>query len=181
MVRGTPFWLILFFVGLLAGSLYSISLKNEIELFFMINQMTMTPIAYKGNQWTILKESMGIHMIQLVGMWIGGLSKVTFVISVILFIVIAFSYGFVITSFYLLYGFKGFVINVLFFGLQGLIVVFVAMYIGEHSLRYQQRGKGVYFKTYISVLGYTLLSVLMVSFIDAYIQPVLQNMIHRIG
>lgn len=181
VLRGTLFWLILFFVGLLAGSLYSISLKNQTELFFVLNQMTMTPIHYKGNQWIILKESIGIHMIQLVGMWIGGLSKATFVISLILFIVIGFSYGFVITSFYLLYGVFGFVINVLLFGLQGLLVVFAGMYIGEHSLRYQQRGKEIYLKTYISALGYAFISIFIIAGIDAYIQPVLQNIIHIIG
>ena len=181
ILRGTLFWLILFLVGLLAGSLYSISLKNQTQLFFMLNQMTMTPVNYKGNQWAILKESIGIHMIQLVGIWMGGLSKVTFVISLILFIVIGFSYGFVITSFYLLYGVKGFVINVLLFGLQGLLVVFAGMYIGEHSLRYQQRGKEVYFKTYINALGYAFISIFVISCIDAYIQPVLQNIIHIIG
>lgn len=173
----TLFWLILFFVGLLTGSLYSISLTNETELFFMVNQMAMTPIAYKGNQWTILKESIGIHMIQIIGIWVGGFSKVTFVISLIMFLCIGFSYGFSITNFYLLYGLKGLWINIILFGLQGFILIFVGMYIGQHSLRYQQKGKEVYFKQYISVLGYSLISVLIVGAIDAYVQPILQNVI----
>ena len=84
VIGETLFWLVLFLVGLVAGSLYSISLKNQTELFFVLNQITMTPLSHKGNEWALLKESIGIHLIQLIGMWLGGLSKLTFSISLLI-------------------------------------------------------------------------------------------------
>ena len=180
VIGETLFWLVLFLVGLVAGSLYSISLKNQTELFFVLNQITMTPLSHEGNEWALLKESIGIHLIQLIGMWLGGLSKLTFSISLLIFLGISFSYGFSVTSFFLLYGMKGIWVNLLLFGLQGLIIVFMGMYIGEHSLRYQQKGKEHYLKPYLNVLGFTCISIGIVSLVDTYIQPMLQTLIYRI-
>lgn len=180
IIGETLFWLALFFIGLLSGSLYSISLKDQTELFFVLNQMTMTPLAHDGNEWVLLKEACTIHIIQLIGMWLGGLSKLTFIISLLIFLGISFSYGFSVTSFYLLYGLKGFWVNLLLFGLQGLIIIFMGMYIGEHSLRYQQKGKEHYLKPYLTVLGYTCISIGVVAVLDTYIQPLLQTLLYNI-
>ena len=180
VVGETLFWLALFLIGLIAGSLYSISLKDQTELFFVLHQMTMTPLMREGNEWMLLKESFIIHMVQLIGIWLGGLSKVTFIVSLMIFLGIAFSYGFSVTSFYLLYGLKGFWINLLLFGIQGLIIIFMGMYIGEHSLRYQQKGKEHYLKPYLTVLGYACMTIGVVAVWDTYIQPLLQTLIYKI-
>lgn len=180
VIGETLFWLILFLIGLVAGSLYSISLKNDTELFFVLNQLMTTPLANKGNEWNVLKESVGIHFVQLIGMWIGGLSKIGFIVSLFIFLVTSFSYGFSVTSFFLLYGMKGIWINLLLFGVQGLIIIFMGMYVGEHSLRYQHKGREQYLKPYLKVLGFTCMSIGVVSLVDTYIQPMLQIILEKI-
>ena len=177
VIGETLFWLILFLIGLVAGSLYSISLKNDAQLFFTLNQLITTPLAHTENQWEIFKESFSIHIMQLGGMWIGGLCKIGFVISLFIFLGISFSYGFSITSFLLLYGIKGIWINLLLFGIQGLMIVFMAMYIGEHSLRYQHKGKEQYLKPYLKVLGFMSIGIVAVSLLDTYIQPIFQKIL----
>ena len=180
VIGETLFWLILFLIGLVSGSLYSISLKNDTELFFALNQLMTTPLAPTENQWNVLKESVSIHIVQLIGMWVGGLSKIGFIVSLFIFLVVSFSYGFSITSFFLLYGLKGIWINFLLFGIQGLMIIFMGMYVGEHSLRYQHKGREQYLKAYLKVLGFTCIGIVVVGLIDTYIQPILQTALGKI-
>lgn len=169
----------IFILGIVSGSIYSVCVRDNSMLFFTINQY-ITLDYEASSKWEVMKDSFLVYGKNLIIIWAGGLFNVTLAISCIVFFIICFSYGFTTTCFVLIYGLKGICISILAFGVQAIIIIFIGMYLGNMGIRYSVYNKIDSVKEYIKVLTLTGVAVMIVVFIDAYIQPVMQQVIYLI-
>lgn len=169
----------LFIAGILAGSIYSINMRENSMLFFTINQYIT--VNYEAtSRWEVMKDSLMVHGKNLLLLWAGGAFNITLVLSFIIFFIICFSYGFTLTCFILIYGLKGLLIGVLAFGLQAVIIIFLSMYIGNIGIRYSVYNRIQSIQEYSKLLMSIGIGVGIVAVIDAYVQPILQKIIYML-
>lgn len=169
----------IFILGIISGSVYSIYVRDNSMLFFTINQY-ITLDYEASSKWEVMKDSFLVYSKNLVIIWAGGVFNLTLAISCIVFFVVCFSYGFTTTCFILIYGLKGIWISILAFGIQAIIIIFIGVYIGNMGIRYSVYNKMESVKDYVKVLIIAGGAVIIVAFIDAYIQPIMQKLIYLI-
>lgn len=176
LLKKESLYLILFIVGVIAGSMYGIHLKGDTELFYVVNQY----IKFSDGT-TIhlnrLMESLTVYGRNVIFLWLGGLSPFLMPISLVIFFFCIFSYGFTITCFLLLYGLKGLLIGLVIFGLQAASFVLLAIWLGNQGMRYSFLNKGMHLTTYLRGLVIGLLGIVLIAGTDAYLQPIIEKMI----
>lgn len=169
-------FVVLFIVGIVAGSLYAIYVRDNSMLFFTINQY-LTLDYQASSKLEVIKDSLLIYGKNLVFIWAGGLFNITLAISSIIFFSICFSYGFTTSCFILIHGLKGVIISLLAYGIQAIIVIFIGLCIGNIGIRYSvyKQMKGI--QEYARALILVAIGAGSAAVIDAYIQPLMQKII----
>lgn len=169
-------WLMICIIGVLVGSLYGVSMKGDVAFFGSLTTIIQGNTLIQEGSFQILKKAMCIHLIQLLGIWGAGLTKPTRYIGMAILFFISFNYGFSICGILMLYGLKGIKMSVLLFGIQGVGLLFLGIMVGEHSLRYGVKGKESYGKVYHQLIIYCVVGALLISFVDAYMQPLVRSL-----
>lgn len=164
-------WVLICIIGLLIGSLYCVSMKNDVAFFLNLSQMIRGDKLLSGTTGKIFRTALIIHLIQLFGIWGSGFIKTTRPIGIVILFLICLNYGFSISALLLLYGLKGIGLGALLFGIQGMGLLFLGIMLNEHSRQYGQRGKEIYGKIYRQVSLYCGVGAILISIVDTYFQP----------
>lgn len=169
-------WLMVCMIGILVGSLYGVSMKSDVAFMGSLTTIVQGNALIQENSFLILKKAVCIHLIQLLGIWVTGLTKPTRYLGMAILFFIGFNYGFSICGILMLYGLKGIIMSVLLFGIQAVALLFLGIMVGEHSLRYGVKGKESYGKVYHQLIIYCVVGAIVISLVDAYVQPFVRNL-----
>lgn len=169
-------WVMVCIIGILIGSFYCISVKKDKIFFESLVAIVQGESALRDGNFEIFKKALCIHLIQLLGIWASGFTKTTRFVAVAILFFMSFSYGFSICGVLLLFGLKGIWMSLLLFGLQGVTLLFLGIMVGEHSLRYGLKGHEVYGATYRQLVVFCIAGALLISLVDAYIQPMVRSL-----
>ncbi|MGL6173052.1 MAG: hypothetical protein ACRC1P_00375 [Cellulosilyticaceae bacterium] len=169
-------FIVLFILGIVAGSLYAIYVRDNSMLFFTINQY-LTLDYEASSKLEVVKDSLWIYGKNLALIWAGGLFNMTLAISSIIFFSVCFSYGFTTSCFILIYGLKGIVVSLMAYGIQAIIIIFTGLCVGNIGIRYSiyKQMKGI--EEYARALILVMIGAGSAAMLDAYLQPLMQKLI----
>lgn len=178
MINTHLIWILICIIGLLVGSLYCISIKNNIDFFLELNEIITGEEAYIDTRREIFVMALVIHGIQLFGIWFSGFIKNTKPIGTFILFLISVNYGFSLSALLMLYGLKGIGLGILFFGMQGVGLLFLGIMLNEYGRQYIKRGKEVYGKIYNKLSICCGIGALLIAIVDSYFQPMIWKLFH---
>lgn len=124
-----------FVLAVIMGSLYGVNMKEQNEtLLGVLNQYLLVDTKSVFQIDTVLNSVYG-YFKQLVIIWLLGFFSFTIPFSLGAFFIMTFSYAFTTTCIILIYGFRGVMIAICTYGLQAMLIIGIAMYLGISSLR----------------------------------------------
>ncbi|WP_069997445.1 hypothetical protein [Cellulosilyticum sp. I15G10I2] len=125
----------LFILAIISGSVYALYIKDrDSSVFLMLNNYILLDAKTSFQIEKVLSSIYG-YFKQLIVIWLFGLFAFTLPLSLGAFFIMVFSYAFTTTCIILIYGIKGLMVAVFAYGLQAIIMLAIAMYLGISSIR----------------------------------------------
>ncbi len=181
--------IIILLIGVLLGLLYpwTLSLENKELLTTSITSFFNNIANDKLDYMMGLKNAILSNLSFLLGIWFLGISILGVPIIAILLMVKGFTFGFSIASMVSIYHFKGVFASILYvFPTQilslivALLLTFYATSFSIKLFRYLFLKENLNFKPimnrYFKIFGICLLSYLIISLMDVYLQPIIMKL-----
>lgn len=127
---------IIVIIGIISGSFLSVILKNEDKKLIIDNIKNFIENIKNINNIELLKNSLIINIIMILGIWLLGISVIGLIIVIILVFWKSFTLGFTISGFILTYGLKGIILSFLYVFPHLIINLIIIMYLGTYSLKF---------------------------------------------
>lgn len=178
MLQTYQAYLIIVMMGLVAGSIYAIAVREEQSLWLMVNQYMMQGEWASG--FTVIKNAFWLYARNLMLIWVCGMWRFTYPVALGVLFFVSFSYGFAVGGFVLLYGMKGIVVGGLLIGIQSTLLLWINMNALRYGKQFSLQDNRINMKKYSEVLGVALILIGLVTLIDGYIQPILVWLARRI-
>lgn len=172
-------------LGIMSGSLFLMVL-NENDKSEVINEIGtfMTNINTNNiNNLNSLKNSLIEGMILIILSWILGMSIIGVIFNIFFIYMKSFTIGFSISSFILVYKYKGILSSLVYTVPSQLINILIILILGVYTLLFSKHlfkmiflkdktvNLGKFFKKYVLVFGICILLCLISSLCEAYLVP----------
>ncbi|MGL4739107.1 MAG: hypothetical protein ACRCW2_16835 [Cellulosilyticaceae bacterium] len=178
MLRMYQTYFIVVMLGLVAGGIYAVAVRDEQSLWLMVNQYMMQGEWASGIE--VIKNAFLLYARNLLLIWLCGIWRLTNPIALGVLFFVSFSYGFAVGGFVLLYGLKGILVGGLLLGIQSTLLLWIYMNAMRYGKRFSGQESRMGFKKYSEVLGVALVLVGIITLVDGYIQPLLVWIVRQI-
>ena len=176
-------------LGIISGSLFLMVL-NENDKSEVINEIGtfMTNI----NNLNSFKNSLIEGMILIILSWILGMSIIGVIFNIFFIYMKSFTIGFSISSFILVYKYKGILSSLIYVIPSQLINILIILILGVYTLLFSKYlfkmifikdktvNLGKFFKKYVLVFGICIILCLVSSLCEAYLLPSLLKVIIKL-
>jgi len=172
-------------LGIISGSLFLMVL-NDNDKSEVINEIStfMTNINTNNiNNFNSFKNSLIEGMILIILSWILGMSIIGVIFNIFFIYMKSFIIGFSISSFILVYKYKGILYSLIYVIPSQLINILIILILGVYTLLFSKYlfkmiflkdktvNLGKFFKKYVLVFGICILLCLVSSLCEAYLLP----------
>jgi len=172
-------------LGIISGSLFLMVL-NENDKSEVINEIStfMTNINTNNiNNFNSFKNSLIEGMILIILSWILGMSIIGVIFNIFFIYMKSFIIGFSISSFILVYKYKGILSSLIYVIPSQLINILIILILGVYTLLFSKYlfkmifikdktvNLGKFFKKYVLVFGICIILCLVSSLCEAYLLP----------
>ena len=172
-------------LGIISGSLFLMVL-NENDKSEVINEIStfMTNINTNNiNNLNSFKNSLIEGMILIILSWILGMSIIGVIFNIFFIYMKSFTIGFSISSFILVYKYKGILSSLIYVIPSQLINILIILILGVYTLLFSKYlfkmiflkdktvNLGKFFKKYVLVFGICIILCLVSSLCEAYLLP----------
>lgn len=172
-------------LGIISGSLFLLVL-NENDKSEVINEIStfMTNINTNNiNNFNSFKNSLIEGMILIILSWILGMSIIGVIFNIFFIYMKSFIIGFSISSFILVYKYKGILSSLIYVIPSQLINILIILILGVYTLLFSKYlfkmifikdktvNLGKFFKKYVLVFGICIILCLVSSLCEAYLLP----------
>lgn len=178
MIQMYQAYFIVVILGLIAGGIYAIAVRDEQSLWLMVNQYMMQGEWARGVK--VIQNAFLLYARNLIVIWLCGMWQLTYPIALGVLFFVSFSYGFAVSGFVLLYGLKGVLVGGLVIGIQSTLLLWIYINAVRYGKKFSAPDSRMGFKKYSEVLGIALLLVGGITLIDGYIQPILIWIVRQI-
>ena len=181
-------------LGIISGSLFLMVL-NDNDKSEVINEIStfMTNINTNNiNNLNSFKNSLIEGMILIVLSWILGMSIIGVIFNIFFIYMKSFTIGFSISSFILVYKYKGILSSLVYTVPSQLINILIILILGVYTLLFSKYlfkmifikdktvNLGKFFKKYVLVFGICIILCLVSSLCEAYLLPSLLKVIIKL-
>lgn len=181
-------------LGIISGSLFLMVL-NENDKSEVINEIStfMTNINTNNiNNLNSFKNSLIEGMILIILSWILGMSIIGVIFNIFFIYMKSFTIGFSISSFILVYKYKGILSSLVYTIPSQLINILIILILGVYTLLFSKYlfkmiflkdktvNLGKFFKKYVLVFGICIILCLVSSLCEAYLLPSLLKVIIKL-
>ncbi len=181
-------------LGIISGSLFLMVL-NENDKSEVINEIStfMTNINTNNiNNLNSFKNSLIEGMILIILSWILGMSIIGVIFNIFFIYMKSFTIGFSISSFILVYKYKGILSSLVYTVPSQLINILIILILGVYTLLFSKYlfkmiflkdktvNLGKFFKKYVLVFGICIILCLVSSLCEAYLLPSLLKVIIKL-
>ena len=181
-------------LGIISGSLFLMVL-NENDKSEVINEIStfMANINTNNiNNLNSFKNSLIEGMILIILSWILGMSIIGFIFNIFFIYMKSFTIGFSISSFILVYKYKGILSSLIYVIPSQLINILIILILGVYTLLFSKYlfkmiflkdktvNLGKFFKKYVLVFGICIILCVISSLCEAYLLPSLLKVIIKL-
>ena len=188
------FVLFLFVLGIISGSIFLMTL-NESDKNLVVTQITDFINSIDGNKinnFKALKNALYENGIFVILMWVFGMSIIGIIINIFFTYIKGFIVGFSISSFFLVYKYKGFVLSLIYVFPTLIINIIVTIIISVYSILFTIYLWKVifgsdhnikiksFFKKYLLILFICIGLILISSVTEGYLIPALLKLVIKL-
>ena len=188
------FVLFVIVLGIISGTIFLLAL-NETDKELVVNQITNFMVNVNDNNinnFNAFKNTLIENFIFVILIWILGMSIVGVIFNVFLIYLKGFIFGFTISSFFMIYGYKGFLTGVIYLVPSIIINILVTLIIGVYSIiltiflwkvifvRDRSDSIGKFLKKYLFVLLICIVLVAISSVCESYLIPALLKLFIKV-
>ena len=178
-------------LGIISGSLFLMVL-NENDKSEVINEISTFMANINTNNINNFKNSLIEGMILIILSWILGMSIIGVIFNIFFIYMKSFTIGFSISSFILVYKYKGILSSLIYVIPSQLINILIILILGVYTLLFSKYlfkmifikdktvNLGKFFKKYVLVFGICIILCLVSSLCEAYLLPSLLKVIIKL-
>lgn len=178
------FLISLFLIGLTSGIIFFILLNNSGKEEIVNNVNSYFTLSDNYNYLSILLDSIKNNFSNVILLWLLGISVIGIFIIIFLYFIEGFSIGFIISSIFYSFKYKGIVGSILYLfpgKLLYLLIIFILTFFAgifsfnliKNILKKEEQTLNIHFKKYFKILGLCLIFTLLVSFLETFITPLM--------
>lgn len=189
--------LFVFFVivlGIISGTIFLLAL-NETDKELVVNQITnfMANVSNNNiNNFNAFKNALIENFIFIILIWIFGMSIIGVIFNVFLIYLKGFILGFTISSFFLVYGYRGLLAGVVYLVPSSIINILVTLIAGVYSIiltiflwkvifmRDRSDSIAKFLKKYLLILLICIVLMVIASLCDSYLIPALLKLFIKV-
>ena len=169
-------------LGIISGSLFLMVL-NENDKSEVINEISTFMTNININNLNSFKNSLIEGMILIILSWILGMSIIGVIFNIFFIYMKSFTIGFSISSFILVYKYKGILSSLIYVIPSQLINILIILILGVYTLLFSKYlfkmiflkdktvNLGKFFKKYVLVFGICIILCVISSLCEAYLLP----------
>ena len=178
------FLTIIVIIGIISGSFLTVILKSDDKQLVINNIQDFINNIKLINNLDVLKNTLIINVLFLLGIWVLGISIIGLFIVIGLIFWKSFTLGFTISSFILTYHLKGLLLAFIYTFPHLIINLLVIMYLGSYAIKFSILLIKCIFrkinldlrsliKIYLKVLIISLIFIIFTSCFESFITPTL--------
>ena len=178
------FLISLFVTGILSGIIFFVLLNNAGKEEIINNINSYFTLSDNYNYLSILFDNLKNNFLNVFLLWILGISVIGIFIIVFLYFMEGFSMGFIISSIFYSFKYKGIVGSILYLfpgKLLYLLIMFILTFFAgvfsfnliKNIIKKEEQTLNIHFKKYLKILGLCLILALLVSFLETFITPLM--------
>lgn len=183
--RVNLFVIFIILLGIVSGTLFLLAL-NETDKELVVNQITnfMTNINDNNiNNFNAFKNGIVENLIFVILIWVLGMSIIGIIFNIFAVYLKGFMVGFTLSSFFLVYKFKGLLAGSIYLIPSGIIYIIISLILGVYSvmltaylwkvifLKDKSNSVSRFLKKYFLILIICIILVLVSSLCEAYVIP----------
>jgi len=178
------FLISLFVIGLTSGIVFFVLLNNAGKEEIVNNVNSYFTLSDNYNYLSILLDSFKNNFSNVIILWLLGISVIGIFIIIFLYFIEGFSIGFIISSIFYSFKYKGIVGSILYLfpgKLLYLLIMFILTFFAgvfsfnliKNIIKKDEQTLNIYFRKYLKILGLCLILALLVSFLETFITPLM--------
>ena len=178
------FLISLFLIGLTSGIVFFILLINSGKEEIVNNVNSYFTLSDNYNYLSILLDSIKNNFSNVILLWLLGISVIGIFIIIFLYFIEGFSIGFIISSIFYSFKYKGIVGSILYLfpgKLLYLLIIFILTFFAgifsfnliKNIIKKEEQTLNIYFRKYLKILGLCLAFALLISFLETFITPLM--------
>jgi len=178
------FLISLFLIGLTSGIVFFILLNNSGKEEIVNNINSYFTLSDNYNYLSILLDSFKNNFSNVILLWLLGISVIGIFIIIFLYFIGGFSIGFIISSIFYSFKYKGIIGSILYLfpgKLLYLLIMFILTFFAgvfsfnliKNIIKKEEQTLNIHFRKYLKILGLCLILALLVSFFETFITPLM--------
>ena len=178
------FLISLFVIGLTLGIIFFVLLNNAGKEEIVNNVNSYFTLSDNYNYLSILLDSFKNNFSNVILLWLLGISVIGIFIIIFLYFMEGFSIGFIISSIFYSFKYKGIIGSILYLfpgKLLYLLIIFILTFFAgvfsfnliKNIIKKEEQTLNIYFRKYLKILGLCLILALLVSFLETFITPLM--------
>lgn len=188
------FVLFVIVLGIISGTVFLLAL-NDTDKELVVNQITNFMVNVNDNNinnFNAFKNSLLENIIFIVLIWVLGMSIIGVIFNVFVIYLKGFILGFTLSSFFLLYQYKGLLAGLIYLVPSSVINLLVTLLVGVYSImltiylwrvifmRDKSNNITKFLKKYLLILLICLLLVVITSLCESYLIPALLKLVIKV-
>lgn len=188
------FVIFIIILGIISGSLFLVVLNNNDKQTIIneINNFITNINTNNINNLNSFKNSIIEGLILIILSWILGMSIIGIIFNVFFIYIKSFTIGFSISSFILVYKYKGIIASLIYIVPSQLINILIIILLGVYTIIFSKYlfkiiffkdksvNMGKFFKKYILIFGICIVLCMISSITEAYLVPSLLKVIIKL-
>lgn len=181
-------------LGIISGSIFLMTIKDNDKSLVVeqINNFIMNISNNKIDNFMAFKNTICENYIFIFLIWILGMSMIGVVVNIFLVYFKGFIYGFTLSSFYIVFGYKGLLLSLIYVCPTIIINFIIAMILGVYSILFtsylwkvifsHDRNTGVkrFIKKYLVILCFVLVLGFISSICESYLIPAMIKVVIKV-
>jgi len=174
----------LFAIGILSGIIFFLLLNNTGKEEVINNLNSYFNLSDNYNYLNILLDNLKNNFLNILLLWILGISVIGIFIIIFLYFMEGFSIGFIISSIFYRFKYKGIVGSILYLfpgKLLYLLIIFILTFFAgifsyhllKNIIKKEEQSLNIYFRKYLKILVFSLILALLCSFFETFITPIM--------
>lgn len=181
-------------LGIISGSIFLMAIKDNDKSLVIeqINNFILNISNNKIDNFMAFKNAIYENYIFIFLIWILGMSMIGIIVNIFLVYFKGFIYGFTLSSFYIVFGYKGLLLSLIYVCPTIIINLFITMVLGVYSILFtsylwkvifsHDRNTGIkrFIKKYLVILGILLVLGLISSICESYLIPAMIKVVIKV-
>ena len=188
------FVLFVIILGIISGTIFLLAL-NDVDKELVFNQITnfMNNVNDNNiNNFNVFKNCLLENIIFILLIWILGMSIIGIIFNIFIIYLKGFILGFTLSSFFLIYEYKGLLAGLIYLVPSGLINFLVTIIVGVYSIiltinlwkvifmKDRSNNISKFLKKYLLILLICIILVVISSLCESYLTPALLKLIVKL-